>query len=115
MVPTLFAQTVLGKAGRITDFQLVRNSINDCGRDVVEVLQKRAQKPDSAELQGESQAIVITSASHNEFSIGIVQMKKSRQLLGCRLPGVPAVAISLVIAQEADGHSEIQDRDSRQS
>ncbi len=104
MLPTLLAHTVLCMAGRIVDRQLVRNIIDDAGRNGLRVLQKRAQKTHRAELQRKPQAVVIAPAKRDEFPIRIIQMEEPRQLLGGWFTGVAAVADSLVLAQETDGH-----------
>jgi hypothetical protein len=91
-------------AGRIVDRQLVRDIIDDARRNSLRVLQKRAQKTHRAELQRKTQAVVIAATKRDEFPIRIIQMEEPRQLLGGWFTDVAAVADSLVLAQETDGH-----------
>jgi hypothetical protein len=49
-------------------------------RDIRRIIQKGPQKADGAELEGHPKAIMLASTLGDERAVGIVEMKKARQL-----------------------------------
>jgi hypothetical protein len=69
------AMQVAVQTGGIGDPQLVRQVRDRRGRDLARVCQKRSQKPDRCELDGEAQARVIFAQLIDVAAIAIVEVK----------------------------------------
>src|SRR5579859_7633389 len=64
----------------------------------------RSEKSGGDDLKGQAEAVVVTAPIGQELAIGIVEVEVTCELRRSRLAGVAAVAPSLVVSEEFNGH-----------
>jgi len=65
---------------------------------------KHTEKPGCAELNGESDAIMIAAVMIDDLPVVVIEMKVSRQLFRSWFADIMAKASSLFLGQENTGH-----------
>src|SRR5206468_2639923 len=95
---------VLAHAARIVDGESRGQMSNDALRHIDWVAEERAEEPDSAQLQGVAQAVVITPARGDGVEIGVVDVEEARQLLGRRFAGKTPIALGLFVGKKVNWH-----------
>jgi hypothetical protein len=63
------------QSGEIVDSKLPGDVPEDHGRDVQRIGKKRAEPADSRQLQRETQPVVLTTATRDQRTIGVIQKK----------------------------------------
>ncbi len=71
------------------------------------ILEERPQKAHGGELQGEPKTVGSAALLDDLRVVGVIEVEVPGQLLGRRIADIPAVALALRGAQEANGHGSL--------
>ena len=104
LVRRLWPLGVFLEAGRILNLQLFGQMFNDRPWHGQGVLQEQPDVPDRAHLQGEAQAIVVTSPLRDQVPVLVVEEEEALQLGPRRFLGEPSIGLGLLISQKFHGH-----------
>jgi len=91
---------VLLEHPRVGDAELPGQVRRDRPGHVGRVGQERPQEADGTELDGEAEAVVLTTAHVHQVPVGRVEVEVAVELGLVRLAGVPAVAALLLRGEE---------------
>jgi hypothetical protein len=90
---------------RVTrDAELSGDTHDNGGGHLGRVGEEVAEEPRGDDLQGQSEAVMVAAPIRQKLAIGVVEVEVTRELLKSRLTGVAAVAASLIISEELNGH-----------
>ena len=71
---------VADQTTRVLDIELISGMADHVIRDCGGIRKEGAQKPDRAELNGESQTVVVAAVSRDHLVISVVQMEIAGEL-----------------------------------
>jgi hypothetical protein len=91
------------QSGEIVENELPGDVLEHHGRDVQRIAKKRAEPADSRQLERETQPVVLSPATGDQRTIGVIQKEDPVQVLA-RQGTVIATIRRLRIGQELDGH-----------
>jgi hypothetical protein len=95
---------IAGETGRVGPREVLTEVGHHPGRDSGRINQKSPQKAYGTQLEGHPETMMLASTLGDERAVGIVEMKKARQLGWRGFPGIPPVALGLFIGEKGDWH-----------
>jgi len=104
VVPARLAAAVGLQVSALRHGELPGQRRHDAGRHVAGILQEHAKVPDGAELQGQTELVVVATALSDQGTVGVVEVERARQVGGRRLAVVAPVGRFLSGGEEGDGH-----------
>lgn len=105
MPPAALAGSISGHGFRAAlDGQLAGGVAHGGRRRLHGIVEEGAEQPDRAELNRNTEAVVVAAVLGDEGAVSVVEVEMAGELVGRGLVREAAVAAGLVVGDEADRH-----------